>query len=165
VNLASAETATVEIVASHPRFAIPMYTGTQVKVEIDGDVSTFPWGQNSIRVAPGRHYVVVWYSGFNNTGNQAELWVEVAAGATARVTYNAPKSRGTQTGAIESDCAIDPPDDVPEDLSDLSDAQLVEAWNDFKQLAGRDPIKRLMLRRMRKEFEQEVERRGLAPNP
>jgi hypothetical protein len=127
VNLASAETATVEIVASHPRFAIPMYTGTHVKIAIDGEESTFPWG------------------------------------ATARVTYIAPSRGRTQTGTIESDRAVDPPDGLPEDLSDLSDAELVEAWNDFKGLAGRDPLKRLFLRKMRAEFERELERRGLSP--
>jgi hypothetical protein len=52
---------------------------------------------------------------------------------------------------------------MADELSDLSDAQLVAEWNEFKDLAGRDPIKRLMLRKMRREFEQELERRGLSP--
>jgi hypothetical protein len=162
VNLAPADTAKVEIAASHPRFAIPMYSGTKVHVEIDGDVSIFPWGTHSIDVAPGRHSVVVWYRGFNNHGNQAWIWVEVEAGATACVTYRAPKF-GSQEGTIESDHAIAEPTDLPQDLSDLSDALLIEGWKDFTELVGRDPVKRFALRKMRAEYEQELKRRGFDP--
>jgi hypothetical protein len=162
VNLAGTELARIELVASHPRFAIPMYTGTHVRVEIDGELSKCSWGEHAFDLAPGRHMLAVGYDGFNNHGLSEWIWVDVQAGATARVTYRAP-SRGTQTGTLESDHAVAPPDDLPEDLSDLSDEQLIEAWNDFKELAGRDPIKRWMLRKMRSEFEQELKNRGLEP--
>lgn len=161
MNLAYGETAAVEISASHPRFAVPMYAGTKVHVEIDSDVSIFPWGRHSIPVSPGRHYVTVFYRGFNNHGNPVETWLNVEPGATAHLTYQAPKFGGQQA-TLECDSAIPEPDDLPKDLRDSSDAQLLEAWSDFDKLGG-GRLERFLLRKMRAEFQQEIERRGLSP--
>jgi hypothetical protein len=87
------ETGTIEVTAQHSALAF-IYALFRPNVEIDGRLEKRPWGTHAFEVPAGHHTVEVSYPWlFAPKCGKNSVEVDVRAGETVRVRYNAPPIR------------------------------------------------------------------------